>query len=163
MGESDKKNGLEKYFHSTLEHMVAAGHGIKEFSEFTLEHLGETVRPHIRNFVKDAGMGVIKVKGITAATRVKILGQHIEEEEREQMFRETAYFLAAKRNFISGDAETDWYQAGKIVSSQLDEESGLAGKSFKRVEYLSSEIKTKLETVEHDVKQWVNNIKDRAA
>jgi len=163
MGESDNKNDLEKYFNSTLEHMVAAGHGIKEFSEFTLEHLGETVRPHIRNFVKDARMGVIKVKGITAATRVKILGLHIDEAEREQMIRETAYFLAAKRNFIGGDAETDWYQAEKIVSSQLDEESGLAGKSFKRVEYLSSEIKTKLETVEHDVKQWVNNIKDRAA
>jgi hypothetical protein len=163
MSESGNKNDLEKYFNSTLEHMVSAGHGIKEFSEFTLEHLGETVRPHIRNFAKDVRMGVIKVKGITAATRVKILGQHIDEAEREQMIREAAYFLAEKRNFIGGDAETDWYQAEKIVSSQLDEESGLTGKSFKRVEYLSSEIKTKLETVEHDVKQWVNSIKDRAA
>jgi hypothetical protein len=159
----DKKNkDLKKYLKKSLEHMVAAGHGIKEFSEFTLEHLGNTAQPHIRDFIQDVHTGAIKVKGITKATRNKILGYHISKEEREQMIREAAYQLAEKRNFVGGDAETDWYEAEEMLICQLDEDAGLVVKSFKTVTHLSTELAAKVKTLEHDVHKWLDDRHSRA-
>lgn len=161
--KTKKDKDLEKYLKKSLEHMVAAGHGIKEFSEFTLEHLGDAAQPHIRDFIQDVHTGVIKVKGITKATRNKILGHHTSKEEREQMVREMAYQLAENRNFVGGDAETDWYEAEENVARQLDEEVGLVVKGFKTVTHLSTELAAKVKTLEHDVQKWLEDRHSRAA
>jgi hypothetical protein len=159
----DKKNDLDKYLKSTLEHMISAGQGIKEFSEFTLEHLGEVVRPYLYAFLDETHKGAIKIKGITTTTSRKILGHRVDEGEREEIVRKTAYLLAERRNFIGGDAEKDWYQAEEIVDQQLGEELGLVEKSYNTLEHLSLDLKTKLKTLELDAQKWVQERKNRAA
>lgn len=161
--QTGKNNDLEKYFKSALEHVVAAGHGIQEFSEFALDRLGDAAQPHLRTFIHDVRTGVIEIKGITEATRTKILGHHLSKEEREQLIRETAYQLAEKRNFIGGDAETDWYEAEKQVARQLDEEAGLVKKGYEKLTLLSSELVSELKALEHDVHKWLQDKRKRAA
>lgn len=39
----------------------------------------------------------------------------------EQMIAETAYYLAEKRGFASGDDQHDWYEAERIVQEQFPE------------------------------------------
>ena len=62
--DTDKQPGknkdLERYFKSALEHVVAAGHGIQEFSEFALDRLGDAGQPHLRTFIHDVRTGVIE-------------------------------------------------------------------------------------------------------
>lgn len=165
--DSDKQFGknrdLEKYLKSALEHVVAAGHGIQEFSEFALERFGDVAQPHLREFIHDVRTGVIEIKGITKATRAKILGHHVSKEEREQLIRETAYQLAEKRKFIGGDAETDWYEAEKQVKRKLDDEAGLVIKGYETLTHLSAEVTTELKTLEHDVHKWLQDKRKRAA
>ncbi len=160
---SEKNRELEKYLKSALEHVVAAGHGIKEFSEFTLDRFGEAVRPYLRAFIHDVRTGVIEVKGITEATRTKILGRHVSTEEREQWIRETAYQLAEKRNFINGDAETDWYAAEEQVAHRLDEDMGLVKKGYRTLKHLTTELVAEIKTLEHDVHKWLQDKHKRAA
>ena len=107
--------------------------------------------------------GVIKIKGITKVTRNKILGHHASEEEREQMIREMAYHIAEKRNFVGGDAETDWFEAEEKVTHQLDEEVGLVEKGYKTVANLSTELAAEVKTLEHDVQKWLDDRRKRAA
>ena len=161
--QSEKNRDLEKYLKSALEHVVAAGHGIKEFSEFTLDRLGDAARPQLRAFIHKARTGAIEVKGITKATRTKILGHHVSKEEREKMIRETAYELAEKRDFNNGDAETDWYEAEKQVAHRLDEEAGLVIKGYETLTHLSTELIAELKTLEHDVHKWLKDKHKHAA
>lgn len=42
-------------------------------------------------------------------------------KSREQMIAETAYYLAEKRGFASGDDQQDWYEAERIVQERFPE------------------------------------------
>lgn len=42
-----------------------------------------------------------------------------EQERRQQMIQETAYFLAEKRGFLGGSPEQDWREAERLVDEQL--------------------------------------------
>ncbi len=155
-----KDKDLENYLKSALEHVVAAEHGIQEFSEFALNRLGDKALPHLRSFIKDVQTEVIKVKGVTKSKRKQLFGRHISNEEREQCVREIAYRYAEQRNFANGSPESDWYKAEKDVARQLDKEMGIVQKGYRS---LTSGLATELKTVKQDVRKWLRDKHEKAA
>jgi Protein of unknown function (DUF2934) len=64
----------------------------------------------------------IGVADSDAPTTAVIEEGELAPEELQRRIAETAYFLAAARNFIAGDSVQDWLEAEIMVNAALVEE-----------------------------------------
>lgn len=142
------------YLKNALEHMVAAGSNIRDFSEFTLEKFGDTFLPYLRRFVDDVNKGQIKVKGVTKAARTKLFGVNPSPEAREALIREAAYLRAEKRGFVGGSPEDDWIAAEHEVDERLAQQIGLVEKGHQALSSVTSVIDKELADIKTVVAEW---------
>ena len=141
---------------NSLEHVIAAGHNIREFSEFTLDKFGDAYIPHLRQFLSDVSKGMIKIKGLSKAAKTAIVGHHIGLEEREAMIHEAAYYRAERRGFVAGHETDDWAAAEREVDARLAEEAGLIDKGREALESTATSIEKDFENLKAVVTTWLD-------
>jgi hypothetical protein len=142
---------------NSLEHVIAAGHNVRDFSEFIVDKFGETYIPHLRQFLSDVGNGEIKIKGLSKAAISVIVGHHVSLEERETMIREAAYYRSKSRNFAPGYEADDWAAAVKEVDARLVEEAGLIDKGRKVLESTATSVEKEFENIRAVVTTWLED------
>jgi hypothetical protein len=113
------------YLRYVLEHMLEAGQGIRELSEYTLGQFGADFLPYLRQFLHEVGQGRIGVRGLSHGMRAALSGNSVTSEERERMIREAAYLRAERRGFCGGSAQADWLAAEQEVDLCLAQGPGL--------------------------------------
>ncbi|MGD2119706.1 MAG: DUF2934 domain-containing protein [Chromatiales bacterium] len=148
-------DSVKAHLKSSLEHVIAAGHNVREFSEFTLEKFGDTYVPYLRQFLSDVSKGEIKIKGLTKAAKTAIMGEHVSQEQRLEMIREAAYYRAEKRGFAPGFEEQDWAAAEQEIDTRLAEEAGLIYKGRKVLESTASSIEKEFDNLKAVVTDWL--------
>lgn len=119
---------VQDYLKSALEHTLASGRSVRDFSEFTLERFGDSVLPELRNFFHNVRHGRTEIKGLARAAKKRVIGLHVSPQEREEMIRLAAYLRAEQRGFRGGSPEQDWYAAAREVDARLEQEAGLVAR-----------------------------------
>ena len=147
---------VKTHLKGSLEQMIAAGHDVREYSEFVLEKFDETYIPHLRQFLSDVSKGEIEIKGLTKAAKARIMGHHVSVEEREAMIHEAAYYLAEKRGFNGGNEAEDWAAAERQVDTQLAREAGLIDKSRKLFEATVAGAEKELSNIMMILQAWLD-------
>lgn len=140
------------YLKNSLENVIAAGHNVREFSEFILDKFGDTYIPHLQQFLSDVSKGVIKIKGLS---NTAIISHHVNIEEREMMIREAAYYRAERRCFVTGHEADDWAAAEREVDTRLAEEAGLIDKGRKALESTATSVEKDFENLKAVVTAWL--------
>jgi hypothetical protein len=146
---------IKTHLKASLEQMLAAGHDVKEYSEFVLDNFNERYIPHLRQFLSDVSRGEIKIKGLTKAAREKIIGHHVSDEERQAMINEAAYYLAEKRGFTGGNVEEDWDAAERQIETRLAQEAGLLEKGRKLTETAVEKAEQELGNMVTILQKWI--------
>lgn len=146
---------VKTHLKSSLEQVIAAGHNVREFSEFILDKFDDTYIPHLRQFLSDVSKGEIQVKGLSKAAKTAIVGHHVSLEEREAMIREAAYYRAKKRDFAFGHQADDWAAAEREVDTLLAEEAGLIDKSRKLLESAATSVGKEFENIKAVATAWL--------
>jgi len=146
---------IRTYLKKVLEHVIAAGHNVREFSEFILDKFGATIRPYLRQFLSDVSNGEIKIRGLTEAAKTAIVGHHVNAQERESMVREEAYYLAEKRGFGVGHEAEDWLAAEVEIDKRLAEEAGLIANGSHVLALTAANIENELKKLKGIVKAWL--------
>ena len=80
--DATSNDTIKAYLKKVLEHVIAAGHDVSEFSEFILDKFGAAIQPYLRQFLDDVGKGAIKIKGLSEAAKTAIVGQHVNADIR---------------------------------------------------------------------------------
>lgn len=145
----------KRYFTVAMEHMLAAGRSVGEFSEFALERFGENARPHVNRFMVEVREGSVKVKGLTRSALAAMAGQHVAAAQREAMIREAAYYHAERRGFQGGSAEEDWRTAEQEINARLAAEAGLVEKGRRWLASAADAAELELGNVKQVVSQWI--------
>lgn len=155
----DKKTYDEslKYLKAALEHMVAAGRNVRDFTEFTLERFGDTFLPYLKRFLDELSKGEIRVKGLTKSVRAKFFGLNLTAETREILIREAAYLRAEQRGFAGGSPEGDWLAAEHEVDEWLAHQIGLIDKGRQALASVTSVIEKDLDDIKAVVSEWLKN------
>jgi hypothetical protein len=146
---------VKTHFKKSLEHVIAAGHNVKEFTDFALHKFDESYIPHLRQFLSDVSKGDIKIKGLTKTAKTAIIGQHVSLRERERMIREAAYYLAEKRGFTVGHEMDDWSEAEREVDTRLAEEAGLIEMGRKLAVSTATSVEKEFGNVKDLVVEWL--------
>jgi len=146
---------VKTYLKNSLEQMIAAGHNVREFSEFTLDKFGDTYIPHLRRFLRDVSKGEINIQGLAKTAKTAIVSHHVSLDEREAMIREAAYFRAERRGFASGHEADDWAAAEREIDSQLAEEAGLIDKGREVLESVVTSVEKEFENLKSVVTAWL--------
>lgn len=147
----------QNYLKAALEHTIATGHSVKDFSEFALEKFGDNALPHIRHFFQDVREGQIRIKGMARAAKMRIVGLHVSAVEREEMIRVAAYLRAEKCGFTGSTPEQDWHQAEKEVDALLEHEAGLVEKGHRVLTSASTIVEQEYDHVKHIVSDWIEH------
>ena len=146
---------ITAYLKKVLEHVLAAGHSVREFSEFVLNKFGAACLPNLRQFLSDVSTGDIKVKGLTAAAKTAIVGHHVSAEEHDAMVREEAYYRSEQRGFAAGHEVEDWVAAEAEIDSRLAEEAGLIARGGKALALTATNIEKELKKLKGSVTTWL--------
>jgi len=155
---SSKKHaaqGARSYLQAALQHIVAAGRDIRDLGRFAKETLGDEVKPHVQAFLNDVEKGRMRIEVFTGSVRTEIFGHHVSESEREHMIREAAYLRAARRGFIGGSADEDWYAAEREIDERLAAEIGLLAKGREALHSAGVSAEHEIETVRDAVTSWL--------
>jgi hypothetical protein len=150
-----KYEAVKTHFKHTLEHVIEAGHNVKEFTEFALNKFDESYIPHLRQFLSDVSQGEIKIKGLSKSAKTAIIGHHVSLKEREALIREAAYYLAEKRGFAGGHETDDWAAAEREVDTRLAEEARLIDKGRSLVESTATSIEKEFVNIKKAVTGWL--------
>jgi hypothetical protein len=145
----------KRQFKAAMELMLAAGHSFGEFAEVTLANLGDRVRPYLQQFADDVREGRIKIKGLTKSALQLMRGGHVSAEQREAMIRETAYYLAERRDFVGGSAEEDWCIAEQEVDTLLGQQGGVINIGRKQLNIAIEAAEMELGNLRHAVTGWI--------
>lgn len=145
----------KRYFTAAMEHMLAAGRSVGEFSEFAMERFGENTRPHLNRFMVEVREGSVKVKGLTRSALAAMAGQHVSPAQREAMIREAAYYHAERRSFQGGSNEEDWRAAEQEINARLAAEAGLVEKGRRWLATAAGAAELELGNVKQAVSQWI--------
>ncbi|MGE0373057.1 MAG: DUF2934 domain-containing protein [Gammaproteobacteria bacterium] len=129
--DPEKYDAAKTHLRSAYEHMLAAGHSVRDFSEFALEKFGDSFLPYLRRFLADVEQGRIRIKGIGNTAKTMLLGARVTPEERIEMIRLAAFVRAEQRGFCDGSPEDDWLAAEREVDARLVQEASLAAKGHK--------------------------------
>ena len=150
-----KYESIRKALKTALEQVVAAGHSVREFSDFVLDKFGTDYIPHLRQFLGEVGSGEIRVKGLSEKTRLSLFGNQVSAQEREAMIRESAYYLAEKRGFTPGGEIDDWAAAELDVDKRLALESGLIRRSRQALTATATNIEKEFRDIKGAVSTWL--------
>jgi len=145
---------VKTHFKNTLEHVIAAGHSVREFSELALDKLDESYIPHLRQFLSDVNKGEIKIKGLSKSAKTAIIGHHVSLKERESLIREAAYYIAEKHGFTGGHEVDDWAEAEREVDTRLAEEAGLIDKGRRLLESTATSVEKEFDDIRNEVAAW---------
>jgi Protein of unknown function (DUF2934) len=143
---------VKTHLKNSLEYVIAAGHTVREFSEFTLDKFGDTYIPHLRRFLRDVSKGEIKIKGLS---KTAIVDHRVSLEAREAMIREAAYYRAESRGFAAGHEADDWAAAEREVDTRLAEEEGLIAKGREVLESAVTSVEKEFENLKTVVTAWL--------
>jgi len=146
---------VRTYLKKVLEHVIAAGHSIREFNEFILDKFGAVMQPYLRQFLNGVSSGQIKIKGLTEAAKTAIVGHDVSTDERAAMVREEAYYLAEKRGFTAGHEVEDWVAAEAEINNRLAEEAGLIAKGGNVLAATATNIENDLKKLKSIVTTWL--------
>jgi len=146
---------VKAHLKSSLEHVIAAGYTVREFSEFILDRFGDTYTHHLRQVLGDVSNGEIDIAGLSMARKRALVGRHISVEEREAMIREAAYYRAERRGFTTGGEADDWAAAEREVDTRLAEEAGLIDKGRKVLELTATSVEGGFENLKAVVTAWL--------
>lgn len=147
---------VREYLKTSLEHVIDAGHSVREFSDFTLDKFGDTFTPYLRQFLNDVQQGVVTVKGLSKTSSQAILGMHVTAEERDAMIREAAYYQAEKHGFSPGREEEDWRAAEREVDDMLVQKAGLVSRGRNVVESSLSIIEREFSELKSVISDWLD-------
>jgi hypothetical protein len=145
----------QQYLKAALEHMIAAGHSVGDFIEFSQEKFGDGFLPYLRQFLDDVRQQRVRIKGLTKSAKTAIIGHHISPREREDMIREVAYMKAEQRGFMGGSSEEDWYVAEKEVDLRLAKEAGLVEKGRKVLTSATTIVEKELDNIKNVIGSWI--------
>ena len=150
-----KTEANRKALKAALEQVIAAGHTVREFSEFVVDKFGSDYIPHLRQFLREVGNGEIRIKGLGEKARQALTGHHVNAQEREAMIRETAYFLAEQRGFAPGHEVNDWVAAETEVDQYLALEIGLIHRGRQALSATATSIGKEFRDVTGTVTAWL--------
>jgi len=145
----------QPFLKAAFEQILAAGRGVRDMAEFSLERLGDTALPYVNRFVTEVHAGQVKIKGLTASMHQSLFDGRPDPEERERMIREAAYFRAAQRGFDGGSPEEDWAEAERQVDAHLAEQEGLILRGRHAVESAGAAAGRGAEATYALVRQWL--------
>jgi hypothetical protein len=148
------------YLKAALQHMMAAGKSVHNFSEFTLEKFGDNFRPYLQHFLCDVHEGRVKIEGLTKMAKTAILGLHVTSQKREDLIRIAAYLRAERRGFVGGSPEEDWLVAQKEVDELLAREVGLVVKGRKVLSTAIATMEKEIHNIENVVASWLEEKQD---
>ena len=151
------------YLEAALQHFIAAGRDLRDLGEFAVATLGDEIRPHVREFVRDVEKGRIRIEVFTDSVKTEFFGRPVAPGERERMIREAAYFRGERRAFVGNHADDDWFAAEKEIDERLAEEAGLLDKAHRALAAASANAESELQSLRHAVKSWLQQegVKER--
>lgn len=155
-GEKNVYDTTQEYLKAALEHTIASGHSVRDFSEFALEKFGDASLPHIRHFFHEVRQGQVKIKGMARAAKKRIVGLHVSASEREEMIRLAAYVRAERRGFVGGSAQQDWCEAEREIDAQLEQEAGLVEKGHRALTSANTIVEQEYDHIKHVVSDWID-------
>ncbi|MCC6207714.1 MAG: DUF2934 domain-containing protein [Gammaproteobacteria bacterium] len=150
-----KYDETRDYLKDAFEHMLAAGHSVREFSEFTLGKFGDSFLPYLRRFLSDVDQGRIKIERAGASARSALFGAKVTAEERLEMIHLNAYLRAERRGFNGGSPEEDWIAAEREVDARLTREAGLVVKGQKAFTSALSTLETEFGSLKTTIADWI--------
>ncbi|MBS0003533.1 MAG: DUF2934 domain-containing protein [Thioalkalivibrio sp.] len=167
MSEQDKKQPedyetVQPFLKAAFEQFLAAGRGVRDMAEFSLERLGDTGLPYVNRFVAEVHTGQVKIKGLTASLHKSLFDGRPGPEERERMIREAAYFRAEQRGFVGGSPEDDWAEAEREVDAHMAAREGLIIRGRHAVESAGAAAGHGAEATYALVRQWLAGREGRA-
>lgn len=160
MSEQEQKQpesyeDVRPFLKAAFEQILAAGRGVREMAEFTLERLGDTALPYVNRFLAEVHAGQVKIQGLTASIHRGLFDGRPSPEERERMIREAAYLLAEQRGFAGGSPEDDWAEAERQVDARLAEQEGLIARGRHAIESAAGAAGHGAEATYALVQQWL--------
>lgn len=143
-----------KYFKKALEHILDAGHSVRDFSEFALEKFGDRALPHLQHFYQEVRHGNIRIKGLKKSPREILFGLHVTPQQREEMIRLAAYVRAEERGFAGGSPDQDWMEAEREVDERLAQEAGLVASGRKAMLSMEEVMEKEYTQIRDVVSKW---------
>ncbi|MBK8163140.1 MAG: DUF2934 domain-containing protein [Gammaproteobacteria bacterium] len=140
---------------NAFEHMLAAGHSVRDFSEFALEKFGDSFLPYLRRFLADVEQGRIRIEGIGRTAKTVLLGVWVTPEERIEMIRLAAFVRAEQRGFRDGSPEDDWLAAEREVDARLAQEAGLATRGHKAFATATAALEQEFGNLKTTIADWL--------
>ena len=153
------QEAAQTYLKAALEHMIATGRSVRDFSDFALEKFGDNFLPVLSHFLDDVHQGRVIIKGLSESAKTAILGQHVSPQEREEMIRQAAYFRSEQRGFTGGSGEEDWRAAEKEIDERLAKEVGLVETGRKVLTSATVIVEKELDSIKHVVASWLEGKK----
>ncbi|MEJ2061097.1 MAG: DUF2934 domain-containing protein [Gammaproteobacteria bacterium] len=145
---------VKNYLKAAMEHVIASGRSVREFTEFALEKFGDGVLPYLQKFMEEVQEGRIKIEGLTKSALATLSGQHVSSQQREAMIRDAAYFRAQQRGFTGGSADEDWQEATRQVDAQIAAEGGLIGKGKQLLTSITDVVEKEIDDIRDVVTNW---------
>lgn len=146
---------VQPFLKAAFEQVLAAGRGVRDMVEFSLERLGDTALPYVNRFVAEVHAGQVKIKGLTASVHQSLFDGRPDPEERERMIREAAYLRAEQRGFAGGSPEEDWAEAEREVDARLAAQEGLIDRGRHAIESAGAAAGRGAEATYALVRQWL--------
>lgn len=153
--EPSTYENVRGYLQAVLEHLLAAGRSTHELVDFAVDKFGHSVVPHLTRFQQEIREGQVTVKNLTESARTAVFGVQVTDEQREQMIREAAYFLAQHRNFAEGQSAEDWAMAEKEVDALLEQQAGVIGHARKALTAAVSVAEQEVAQAKEAVAAWL--------
>lgn len=153
---------VRPFLKAAFEQILAAGRGVRDMAEFTLERLGDTALPYVNRFLAEVHAGQVKIKGLTASVHQSLFDGRPSPEERERMIREAAYLRAEQRGLVGGSPEEDWAEAEREIDARLAAQEGLIARGRHAIDSVAAAAGHGAEATYALVRQWLAGREGRA-